>query len=120
SRGGIQTSEAPGAAALRELQEECYVTGRVIKLTSTFNSGPNEFQYGYWVDIGDQTPRLGDDPDKPDSKVLAEVAWLSLNDLGEMDGAYLWTGGLLAVEPFVSDLLNWNREPTAPKTRILS
>ena len=116
--GGIQPDEAPEAAALRELKEECCVAGRVLKPTSTIEFRPDDRYFSFLVDIGDQSPRLGDDPDKKvGKKVLADLAWLAFNDLSEADRADLWTAGLLAVEPFASDLVTWDRTPAAPKKK---
>lgn len=114
--GGIGAGEAPDTAAVRELKEECCVDGRLKRLTSMVEFGPDDRYYTYLVDIGDQSPQLGDDPDKATGKkILAGLAWLSFSDLSERDRAYLWTAGLLAVEPFASDLLTWDRTPAAPK-----
>lgn len=114
--GGINPGEAPDAAALRELKEECCVAGRLVRPTSVVEFAPDDRYYTYLVDIGDQPPQLGDDPDKAvGKKILADIAWLSFSELSEADRAYLWTAGLLAVAPFASDLLTWDRTPAAPK-----
>lgn len=110
--GGIEAGETPEAAALRELKEECLVTGRLMKLTSMVGYAPNDFHHTYLVDIGDQTPTLGDDPDKKtDEKVLAGIAWQSISDLSEREQVYLWTSGLLAVKPFADEILTRDRQP---------
>ncbi|MFI5356549.1 MAG: NUDIX hydrolase [Opitutales bacterium] len=116
--GGINPGEAPEAAALRELKEECCVTGHSPRTTSIVEFGPDDRYFTYLVQIGDQTPTLGDDPDKEEGKkVLADLAWLALGDLAEGDRAYLWTAGLLTVELFAADLQTWDRLPSKPKTR---
>lgn len=114
--GGIEHGEAPDGAALRELKEECRVDGRLLKLTSMVEYGKDDCHHTYLVDIGDQTPSLGVDPEKEGGeKILVDIAWLSFRDLAERDRVYLWTAGLLAVEPFAAELLTWDREPSAPK-----
>jgi len=113
--GGINDGEAPEAAALRELKEECRLEGRLLKLTSAVEYGRDDLHHTYLVDIGDQTPLLGDDPEKEEGrKILVDVAWLRLSDLAEGDRAYLWTAGLLTVEPFAREMLTWDRRPSAP------
>jgi 8-oxo-dGTP diphosphatase len=113
--GGIEQGELPDVAAVRELREECCVEGRLLKLTSMVNYGEGDHHYTYHVEIGDQEPALGDDPDKEEGKkILAGIAWLSLDDLAERDRAYLWTAGILTIGTFAEDLLTWDREPTPP------
>ena len=114
--GGIEPGEDPKAAALRELKEECLVAGRLLKLTSLVEYGRDDRHYTYLVEIGTQEPALGDDPEKADGhKILADLAWLSFDELSERDRAYLWTAGLLSIERFAADLLGWDREACPPK-----
>jgi len=114
--GGIQAGEAPEAAALRELREECLVNGSSPTLTSMVRYGQDDHHYTYLVDIGDQVPSLGDDPEKEEGKkILAGLAWLSPHELAERDRAYLWTAGLLTVKYFADELLRWDRQPCPPK-----
>lgn len=115
--GGIEPGEAP-AAALRELAEECLVTGTLLRPTSVVHFSPDDTHHTFFVEIGDQTPALGHDPEETflpaDEKLLADIAWLSLDDLAERDRAYLWTAGLLAVAPFDAELQTWSRRPRPP------
>lgn len=117
--GGIEPGETPAAAALRELAEECRVTGTLLRPTSVVHFSPDDAHHTFLVEIGDQTPALGHDPEEnalpTGEKLLSDVAWLSLADLAERDRAYLWTAGLLAVEAFASDLLTWSRAHSAPR-----
>ena len=116
--GGIYAGESPDAAALRELKEECCVDGRLIKLTSLVEYGSDDHHHTFLVEIGDQEPALGDDPDKePDRKILAGLAWLSFDDLAERDRAYLWTSGILTIGIFAQDLLTWGTAPLPPRRR---
>jgi len=122
--GGIEPGETPDQAALRELREECNVTGTVIKKISEFSvpegdfhSGLQAFFYTYQVDIGDQTPSLGCDPELMDNPILAEVRWMALNELSEVDRAYLWSAGLLGIPKFAAELDAWAREISYPGRR---
>lgn len=108
--GGIEKGETPDAAALRELKEECCVDGQVVKMTSRVEFGKDDYYQTYLVDIGHQVPTLGIDPENEGrEKVLVNVAWVSLGDLTEKGRAYLWTAGLITVEPFARVLLSWER-----------
>ena len=114
--GSVEPGETPEAGALRELAEECLVKGRLIKLTSMVEYAPNEYHYTYLIEIDEQIPRLGDDPDKAaGQKVLADIGWFSLDELAERDRAYLWTAGLLTIKQFSDDLLTWDQAPTDPR-----
>lgn len=114
--GGIEERETPEAAALRELREECRVDGHLLKLTSMVEYGREDHHHTFLVDIGDQTPALGDDPDKEKGeKILVDLAWMSFRDLSERDRAYLWTAGLLTVETFAAEMMTWDRQPTSSK-----
>lgn len=113
--GGILHGEAPAVAAIRELSEECCVEGMLIRSTSVVTYGAEDHHYTYLVEIGDQAPSLGDDPDKePGKKVLADLAWLSLEELSEVDRVYLWTAGLLSIPEFGREVLSWPRIPGLP------
>lgn len=116
--GGVEPGETPYAAALRELAEECLVTGTLIRPTSVVFFGPDNAHHTFLVEIGDQTPGLGHDPADATvasgEKQLSDFAWLSPDNLAERDRAYLWTAGLLAVEPFGSDLRTWSRASSVP------
>ena len=116
--GGIEPGEAPDVAALRELREECCVSGRLVKLTSIVEYGENDRHYTYLVEIGEQAPSLGFDPEiKEGETILNDVGWLSLPDLSEADRVYLWTAGLLSIPVFANDLLMWDRKPVPPPTK---
>jgi 8-oxo-dGTP pyrophosphatase MutT (NUDIX family) len=116
--GGIEPGESPAAAALRELREECLVAGTLVCATSVVHYGPDDAHHTFLVDIGDQVPGLGHDPEEsalPDTeKILAGLAWLSLDELSERDRVYLWTAGLLAVAPFATAITTWSRTPAVP------
>jgi len=118
--GGIEPSETPEQAALRELQEECNVTGKIIKKTSEWKCpfDDDSFFYTYQVDIGDQVPSLGHDPELgADKQCLAEVRWMALHECSEVDRAYLWSAGLMAIPEFAREVDTWSREISYPGRR---
>lgn len=85
-------------------------------MTSVVEYGKDDQHHTYLVDIGDQTPSLGDDPEKEEGKkILSDLAWMSLEDLAERDRAFLWTAGLLTIAPFAAEVLTWDRQPEAPR-----
>ena len=118
--GGIEKGETPEQAALRELQEECNVSGVVIKKTSEYVCpiDDNSFFYTFHVDIGSQAPSLGWDPEyKTKEYELREVRWMALNELSEVDRVYLWASGLLSISPFMEKVAMWAREISYPSLR---
>jgi len=104
--GSIEKGETPEQAALRELQEECNVLGTIIKKTSEYADPYNNenFFHTYHIDIGDQIPSLGYDPELTANPILTEVRWMSLDELSEVDRAFLWASGLLSISSFYEDL----------------
>lgn len=71
--GGLEENEAPEQGVLRELREEANVSGTILFRLSDLRSDQVERQgsfYGshptFLVDIGDQVPVLGDDPEQRD------------------------------------------------------
>ena len=118
--GGIDEGETPEQAAIRELREECNVFGKIIKKTSEFVDpyDDNNFFYTFHIDIGSQSPSLGYDPEEGKTQSLAEVRWISLNELSEIDRAFLWASGLLSIAEFFEELESWSREISYPNKRI--
>lgn len=117
--GGIEKDEKPEQAALRELQEECLVTGTIIKQTSVYvdpYDNTNSF-YTYHIDIGEQIPALGEDPEIIDNPILVDVKWIKFNELSERDRAYLWSAGLICIEKFAGELESWNDDISYPNKK---
>lgn len=117
--GGIETGETPEQAALRELREECLVSGRIIRKTSEYADpfDNNAFFYTFHIDIGSQTPSLGEDPEITETPILVEVRWMPLNEISERDRAYLWAAGLLSINEFVNELSSWGNDVSYPAKR---
>jgi 8-oxo-dGTP pyrophosphatase MutT (NUDIX family) len=115
--GGIEDEETPEQAAIRELKEECNVDGKIIKKTSEYVDpyDDNNFFYTFYMDIGDQVPFLGYDPElSSDDQILSEIRWLSLDELTEVDRAYLWAAGLLSIACFAAEMDTWSRVISYP------
>ncbi len=83
---------------MREASEECAVNGAIIKKTCEYADPFDESArfYTYKVDIGDQPPKLGYDPEASGNAVLAGVGWLALNEICARNRVYLWAAGLLS------------------------
>jgi 8-oxo-dGTP pyrophosphatase MutT (NUDIX family) len=116
--GGIEKGETPEQAAIRELQEECLVSGKIIKRLSEYaDTYDDNTIYTYQVDIGNQIPVLGIDPEIIENPVLAEVRWMSLDEICERDRAFLWAAGLIGIKQFADELLSWGYDIGYPNKR---
>ena len=74
--------------------------------------------YSFLVDIGDQNPTLGYDPEVAEGKqtlVLVDMQWLRLSEIPERDRTFLWAAGLLGVEDFVSEVERWGSHTSYPR-----
>ncbi len=113
--GGVEPGETPAIAAVRELTEECCVTGRVIRQTSQGVDDTVMDTITFLMDIGTQEPHMGADPEfAGDDQILVEVRWLTLAEIPERDRVYLWAAGLLSVSPFLDEVSNWGDELSYP------
>lgn len=113
--GGQEPGETPEQGALRELKEECNVNGTTIRQTSVVSYAPGDEAYSFLVDIADQTPTLGCDPDVATGReVLADVQWLRLSEVPERDRTFLWAAGLLGAGNFLSEVEKWGNRTSYP------
>ena len=116
--GGAQESgETPAQGALRELREECNVDGVIVRQTSLLSHGPDDEAISFLVDIGEQRPSLGCDPEVAAGKqelVLVDVQWLRLRDIPERDRAFLWAAGLLGTGDFLLEIEGWGDDTSYP------
>ncbi len=105
---GVEPHETAAEAALRELQEECGVLGKIICLTSQTMDGAKVQSVTFLVEIGDQEPNIGADPEfTAADQILVDLRWLTLLEIPERDRAYLWAAGLLNVPGFEDEVSSW-------------
>jgi 8-oxo-dGTP pyrophosphatase MutT (NUDIX family) len=113
--GGIEPGETPEEATLRELKEECCVTGVILCQTNHVVYAPGDDAITFLIDIGDQEPHMGNDPEfAEDGQILAELRWLTLAEIPERDRAFLWAAGLLGVPEFCEEIENWGDDISYP------
>jgi len=106
--GAIDPNETPEKAALRELREECQVDGIIVRRVSVHQYSTEDISYTFLINIGDQVPRMGYDPEfQSDDQVLADVRWLKLAEIPARDRAFLWASGLLGVKEFLLEVESW-------------
>lgn len=116
--GAVEANESPEEAALRELREECQVEGVLIEKTSQYTdpfSGGNT--YTFFIEIGDQIPLLGEDPELLENPILIDVGWYHLEEICERDRAFLWAAGLLSIHEFADELNQWGDDISYPSVR---
>ena len=122
--GGIEHAETPAEAAVRELREECCVTGHIIRETAvtTYCLQPEDRHHTFLMDIGTQEPNTGSDPEfEATAQEIVTVGWKTLAQLSEKDRLFLWTAGLVSITPFADEALSWPDTasyPSAIKARL--
>ena len=113
--GRVELDENPSDAALRELEEECCIRGRIVRQTSQLIDGDGLESTTFLIDIGDQEPVMGVDPEFiSKNQILVDVKWLTLAEIPERDRAYLWAAGLLSIPEFLDEVSNWGDERSYP------
>lgn len=112
--GGIETGETPEDAALRELQEECGLTGVVNRPLNTLHCKDGSVEYVFLVDVPrNQKETVGGDPEATE-QTIKNVSWKKLAELSERDRAFLWSRGLLEVDDFFELAWSWGEEVSYP------
>lgn len=112
----MERNETLEEGVLRELKEECNVDGRVLRLTSNLIEASGVEAFTYLVDIGDQEPKLGHDPEvEPSAPILVDLQWLALNEVPERDRAFLWQAGLMTVPGFLEQVDGWGDAVSCPE-----
>ncbi len=113
--GGVEPGETPAEAALRELQEECCVSGTIVKQVSAYTDGEGTDSITFLVDIDEQEPHLGSDPEFLQyTQILSDLRWLMLDEIPERDRAYLFAAGLLSLPDFLFEVSRWGNEISYP------
>jgi 8-oxo-dGTP diphosphatase len=112
--GGVEQGETAEQAAIRELTEECGVTGTLVRQTSRAVDDESTDTITYLADIGTQEPHLGADPELGENQILADMRWMTLAEVCERDRAFLWAAGLLSVSPFTDEVFAWGDELSYP------
>jgi 8-oxo-dGTP diphosphatase len=106
--GGVDAQETTAEAALRELKEECSVVGKTLCQTATNTDGFGIDTVTFWIEISNQEPHLGTDPEfSLKDQILVGIRWLTLAEIPERDRAYLWAAGLMCVPGFVEEISGW-------------
>ena len=114
--GGTEAGETPAQAAVRELVEECHVEGALVRETARWWYKDGSATYTYLVEIGNQEPRLGVDPEFAEGEqVLSDVRWMSLREISERDRCFLWAAGLLGVEDYDKEVETWGDDASYPR-----
>lgn len=108
--GGIEEGETPEEAALRELEEETNVKGKILRpLTIEYKPDLESRIFTFLVEIPeDAVPMKGIDPELPlDEQSIIGVKWLGLDEIAERDRAYLFGAGLMRIPEFHDIVLKW-------------
>ncbi len=106
--GGVEENETYEEAALRELLEESLVHGKIVRRLSTQFKPDNKGEvHTFLVEIDDsEVPGIGVDPElSAQEQSIIGVQWLAIDEIGEVDRAYLWASGLNRIEYFHDELL---------------
>ena len=76
----------------------------------------NDVTITYLVDIGDQEPVLGSDPEfHQDDQVLVDVDWRSLDEIPERDRVFLWAAGLVGINGYIDEVESWGSQISYPQ-----
>lgn len=115
--GGIEAGETPEEAALRELQEECGLVGTIVRPLNVLHRMNGNTEYVFLVDVSkEQEATVGFDPEiaEGNEQAIKAVCWKELSELSEKDRAFLWSYGLMDVDPFREVVLSWGDEVSYP------
>ena len=115
--GGWEPGETFEQGALRELLEECNVQGTIIRQTAHTMFAPDDETVTFLVDIGNQEPNLGSDPEMEMNglpQALVGLFWLRLDEIPERDRTFLWAAGLLGVGNYVTLVESWGNKLSYP------
>jgi 8-oxo-dGTP pyrophosphatase MutT (NUDIX family) len=115
--GRVEQGETEAQAALRELQEECGVSGVILHKTGHWMYLAKDKTVTFLVDIGDQTPSIGASPEFQETDpFLTDLKWMALAEISERDRAFLWAAGLLGIERFSTEVSIWGDDISYPRS----
>jgi ADP-ribose pyrophosphatase YjhB (NUDIX family) len=120
--GGVEAGESFEQASLRELSEECGVQGRIIRQTSHQFYRSGDESVSFLVDIQDQEPVLGTEPEAEaagEPQPMIGLHWLKLSEIPERDRAFLWAAGLLDADGCFSWVEAWGDDLSYPSGAAL-
>ena len=113
--GGVGPNESVSDAALRELQEECCVSGRLLRQCGHMTDAYGFESETFIIDIEDQEPHIGVDPEfNCGDQILVEVRWMALAEISERDRAFLWAAGLMSIPEFLEEVSQWGDDLSYP------
>ena len=62
------------------------VSGKIIRMISHNNYNDDNQDYSFYIDIGDQEPTIGNDPElDSNNQIIADMKWLNLCEIPERD-----------------------------------
>jgi ADP-ribose pyrophosphatase YjhB (NUDIX family) len=113
--GGVEAGESTSEAALRELEEECGVRGKILQQVCHSIDIKGLESVTFLIDIGEQEPHLGFDPEfiLPD-QILIAMSWMALSEISEWDRAFLWASGILNIPEFLKEVSSWGEAISYP------
>lgn len=115
--GGIEKGESPQEAALRELKEECGLSGTIERQLNILHRINGSTEYVFLVNVSpDCEPIVGSDPEiaAGAEQAIKNVRFMKLTELSEKDRAFLWSYGLLDVDNYFDIVLSWGDEISYP------
>lgn len=108
--GGLEEGESPEEAALRELQEETGVVGKILRpLTIEYKPDLESRIFTFLVEVAeDAVPSKGIDPElSMEEQSIIGVKWLGMDEIPERDRAYLFGAGMMRIPEFHDEVLLW-------------
>ena len=108
--GGLEEGETPEEAALRELQEETGVEGKILRpLTIEYKPDLESRIFTFLVEVAeDAVPMKGIDPElSMEEQSIIDVKWLAMDEIPERDRAYLFGAGMMRIPEFHDEVLLW-------------
>ena len=97
-------------------EEECNVTGKVIRMVSQNDYSVVDKDYTFHIDIGESEPSIGFDPECENAQYIIDLKWLTLREIPERDQCFLWAAGLVGISTMYEEIIQWGDEISYPET----